>query len=122
MTLDDVDGSPCDREGSKKTAVLIELVCPRSAASDVGVGVISVWRRVVWSPDAVSWAGTLAAIYRISDMTYDVAIIAGPLDVEYCVCMSTPPETLLLAMRSQTLVDVEYTHPTFLACYCDQAA
>ena len=39
MMLEEVSGvALCDREGSKKTVVLIDEVCPRSVASKVGVG------------------------------------------------------------------------------------
>jgi hypothetical protein len=51
---DEVDGSEWHREGSKNTAVLTELVWPRSEAITVGVGEVRAWIRVVWSPDAVS--------------------------------------------------------------------
>lgn len=44
---EETDGSECERDGSKKTVVLMELVCPRRVARSVGVGVVRACKRVV---------------------------------------------------------------------------
>jgi hypothetical protein len=59
-TIDDaIDGSRCDREGSKKVTVLTEEVWPRIVDVTLGEPPSRLCILVVWSPDAVSCTSAL---------------------------------------------------------------